>query len=72
MDGVGKKSLSDSGEKMAKAQQKKIQLHYFPDIPVGTSKVRPECVTEKNTFKRIHFDANGPSCSDKSIKIISE
>jgi len=55
--------LNDSGEKMAKAQSKKIQLHYFPDIPVGTPTLKPECVPEKNTFKRIHFDANAPVCS---------
>jgi flagellar assembly protein FliH len=48
---------------MAESPQKKIQLHYFPDILVGTSTVNPGCASERNSFKRIHFDSSGPSCS---------
>jgi flagellar assembly protein FliH len=48
---------------MVKAQHKKIQLHYFPDIAPGISKVGSECTAEKNAFKRIHFDDGGPDCS---------
>jgi len=63
VDGGGKKSLSNSGKKMVETPQKKIELHYFPDIPVGTSTVNPGCASEKNSFKRIHFESGGSSGS---------
>ena len=53
---------------MVKAQPKKIQLHYFPDITPETSKMGHECTVEKNAFKRIHFDDGGPDCSETAAE----
>ena len=66
MDGAVKKSLSDSGRDKVKNQQPEIQLHCFPDIACGTSAASPECVPEKNVFKRTHFDAADPGCSQSA------
>jgi flagellar biosynthesis/type III secretory pathway protein FliH len=63
-DGGGKKSLSNFDKKSVEITAKKIQLHYFPDIPVKTTPPHPGSAGENNSFKRIHFESRDPSRSD--------
>ena len=70
-DGGEKKSLPNSTKKTANLPEKKIKLHYFPDIPVDESAANSACSAAENNFKRIHFEPIGPSCSH-AREIISE
>jgi flagellar biosynthesis/type III secretory pathway protein FliH len=63
-DGGGKKSLSNFDKKSVEINPKKIQLHYFPDIPVKTTPPNPGSAGESNSFKRIHFESRDPSRYD--------
>jgi len=70
-DGGEKKSLSDNTKKTVDLLEKSFKLHYFPDIPVDDPAANPSCSAPQNSFKRIHFEPVGSSCS-QAREIIAE
>ena len=70
-DGGEKKSLTDTTKKTVALQEKSFKRHYFPDIPVDEPAANPSCSTAENSFKRIHFEPAGSSCS-QAREIIAE
>lgn len=55
--------MSNSDKKAVDISPKKFKLHYFPDIPVGTSPANSNCIPENSSFKRIHFESGEAVCA---------
>ena len=54
--------MNDDSKNRSNLPDKKIKLHYFPDIPLDDAVVNPTPSSAKNSFKRVHFEILGCPC----------